>query len=70
MKVKIINLPAHYASALVNNDYSGLDTFELAEVNKLITGAGPFSFVGVSEDTFIGRHDGMLCDMAEYQLLN
>lgn len=62
-----VKLPAHWASALVNGDYSGLTDAEEKEINDFLTENphfGPcFSCGDYAE---IGRYDGVLCDLLAF----
>jgi len=68
MKIKTVNhdLPAYWATALVNNDYSGLSehhTHELAawkKVNNYV------NCLCCSDETIYGYFDGLLCDLLTY----
>lgn len=78
MEVGFFELPAYWASALINGDYSGLDASERqqleAEVAKLATDGWEVVDVNRSADgepleTYIGRYNGFLSDMLEYVAL-
>jgi hypothetical protein len=38
MKTQTIIMPAHWASAIANHDYSGLDDIEICELNVYLLG--------------------------------
>ena len=63
-----IDAPAHWASALVNRDESGLGSSELDCVRDWIEKHGLGWPVSASE-TFMGRHEGLLTEMATYTFL-
>jgi len=51
-------LPAHWASALINGDYSGLDYKEADELDAWVRFAKPGYCVGCSDEAeFCGRND-------------
>ena len=68
-KIKTIRmkLPSHWASALVNGDFSGLSDVEEKEINDFLTEnphLGPcFDCGDVSE---LARYEGLLCDVLTY----
>ena len=62
----IETLPAYWASALINSDYSGYTNDEIVLINESISGLP--APVAVS-DHYIGRYNGLLCDVAEYTFL-
>lgn len=64
--IKVI-APAAFASAIFNNDYSGLSKADVAELNNFLLNEG-LSFadcVDVS-DNYVGRFNGLLADVADY----
>jgi len=72
MKYKLIDTiefdaPAHWASAFINGDTSGLEDDDLAEFEAWCE-ANPelTNVVGCGEDTFIGRFNGLQCELVEY----
>ena len=60
--------PAHWASALVNGDYSGLTDQDKQELRNFLErenlSAG--SCVACSEHSFTGKFDGLLTELLEY----
>lgn len=68
-KIMKVDLPAAWASALINNDRTGLtrypedlDEFECwAKENPHLLNP-----IDCSEHEFVGRWDGLLCDMLTY----
>lgn len=66
MNTTTITLPAYWASAIINDDWSGLEAKEAVELqdfyvrNPHLGGA-----LGVGEP-YIGRHVGKLADVADY----
>jgi hypothetical protein len=62
-------MPAHWASALINLDYSGLDQVDRAELNNFLVSHAPcLSFVDCLDvgAEYIGRFAGKLCNVADY----
>lgn len=68
LKVVEIDAPAAWASALVNRDESGLEPSEAVCVRDWIGKQGVGWPVSASE-TFMGRHEGLLTEMATYTFL-
>jgi len=67
MKTIILTMPAHWASALMNLDYSGLDKEERSKLNNFLS-LNDLSFVdcrGIS-NPYIGKFNGLLCEVADY----
>lgn len=69
-KFDTVNLYSHWASALVNDDWSGLDDNDERELRDALSGLdiSPSRFVDVSSDTFFGSPDclGLDGDIATY----
>jgi hypothetical protein len=63
MKTYTETLPAHFASALVNNDSSGLNLEELLELDDIQQ--LNYNAVDCSE-SYIGRFDGKLCQVCDF----
>ena len=64
MKTVEIDAPAYWAPALINRDYTGLDTTEMTSINAWVNTHGwP---VSVSEDTFTGKFNGLLTLLSTY----
>ena len=63
-----IDAPAHWGSALVNRDESGLGESEAACVKDWVGKQGVGWPVSMS-DPFMGRHEGLLTEMATYSFL-
>jgi hypothetical protein len=70
-KIAIVNvtLPASWASALVNNDWSGLeyrnpDDAAKAKAWQLESG---LSVLSCGDESFIARYEGLLTECLEYQ---
>ena len=62
-----VKLPAYWASALVNGDFSGLSDVEEKEINDFLTEnphLGPCFSCG--EYAEIGRYNGLLCDVLDF----
>lgn len=73
-----IELPAYWASALINNDYSGIDDDTLLEVmawerdnpNACITSCitpPARERDAYSDESYVGRYNGLMCDMLTYK---
>jgi len=69
-KFEEIHAPAHWASALINGDYSGLELSDVAALNNwLYQERGKtqlFYCVNVSDETFIARFRGLQTVLATY----
>ncbi len=68
--IETYTLPSHWASALINNNWSGLDEKEQGEVHYWLANNNCPDFVEVSEDTFFSKYndaDTLACDCAEYK---
>lgn len=63
-------LPSHWASALINGDYSGLSSGDSADLNGWMEHSGLTNCVDVSEDTFPKTFMGLLTDCATYTFIN
>lgn len=62
-----VKLPSHWASALVNGDFSGLSDNEEKQVLDFLTEnphLGPCFDCGNA--TELGRYEGLLCDLLDY----
>ncbi|CQR44986.1 conserved hypothetical protein [Thiomonas sp. CB3] len=68
LKTVEIDAPAHWGSALVNRDESGLGDSEAACVKDWVGKQGVGWPVSMSEP-FMGRHEGLLTEMATYSFL-
>ena len=60
--------PAHWASALVNNDSSGLTDQDKQELRNFLEreNLSAASCVSCSDHSFIGKFDGLLTELLEY----
>ena len=71
-RITTIDLPAHWASALINGDTSGIARFngDLAEFNEW-AGQNPELLrpVSCSDEPFIGLWRGLICEMLTYSYL-
>jgi hypothetical protein len=64
-----VTMPAHWASALINMDYSGLSADDRTELNNFLVSHEPcLSFVDCLDvgAEYIGRFAGKLCNVADY----
>ena len=64
--MKTYPLPAYWASALVNNDRTGLDHRERAALDHWLRDNDKPNIVCCSEDASIGYFNGLLCDLLDY----
>lgn len=67
LQIENISLPAHWASALINGDYSGCSDVEQKEINDWINDNphyGPCH--GCSEQTELEHFDGLQTDCLKY----
>lgn len=71
MKTKTVTytLPTYWASALINNDESGLEDSDIKQMNNWLERNKPGSCVEVSEDTDFRTFEGLGCDVAEYTFI-
>ena len=67
IKHGIIDLPAYWASALIDNDWSGIEGTHIeVELRAWVNTNPSLSITGCSDVTYIGRYDGILCDILTY----
>jgi len=74
MKTEILTLPAHWACALINGDFSGLEESEAQELEAWQSAASAEGFgfcVDVSEEPFFSKyHDAsefvLACDCLDF----
>ena len=67
IKTVTLQLPAHWASALVNGDFSGLSDVEEKEINDFLSEnphLGPCC--ACSDVSELARYEGLLCDVLTY----
>ena len=69
MQTLKFELPAHWAWALINGDLSGYTDAELKEITLWLQANGNPNIVDVVGEPFIGRFNGLICEMAEYTAL-
>lgn len=61
------DLPMYWASALINDDYSGLDAAEENAMNQwYIDNTAGLACIDVSEESYVGIFAGLITDMATY----
>lgn len=65
--IETYTLPAYWASALINNDWSGLKEQEQNDLHYWLADNGCPDFVSCSEESFINRFNGLITDCLEYQ---
>jgi hypothetical protein len=62
-----VDLPAYWASALVNNDWSGVEGTSTETKCRAWSEANPLLCIeGCNNESFISRYDDLLCDMLTY----
>lgn len=61
-----VNLPAYWASALVNGDDWGLEGDDLVQYQTWLYANTAIAIHSCSEESYIGRYDGLICDMLTY----
>ncbi len=60
MKTETYTLPAHWASALINDDESGMDDDEISAMNAWLEYAKPGYCIDCGEETFFCKwHDAI-----------
>jgi hypothetical protein len=63
MNIKTIDLPAYWCGVLVNGDFNaGLDE----ALNSFIRVNPTMVIHDCSDESYIGRYDGLMCDMLTY----
>lgn len=69
MEIVTVVLPASWASALVNNDWSGLEFYDPDEAAKAKAWQmeSGLSVLSAGEHTFHDWYDGLLTECLEYQ---
>ena len=68
MNTITLDAPAHWASAIVNLDYSGLEKSDRAELNNWLLNNG-LSFsdcLTCSDVSFFGQFEGKGCELLSY----
>ena len=67
IKTVTLQLPAHWASALVNGDYSGLTNAEEKEVGDFLAENPHLGHcLDCGDTTELGHYEGLLCDVLTY----
>lgn len=67
IKVETVKLPAYWASALVNNDFSGLDDEEVKNVNEWIAAHPEYGSCHSASDAVVTeKFNGLTCDVLEF----
>ena len=56
-------LPARFASALVNNDFSGYSSAELEELDDIMQSCKNAACVS---DSYIVEFNGLICEVADF----
>ena len=62
-----IELPAYWVSALVNGDYSCLDTDTLEECIAWCRDNPNACIISCNDISYIGHCNGLMCDMFTYE---
>lgn len=66
MEIIDVVLPSYWASALINNDWSGLEPDEAAKVKAWQRESG-LVVLSCSDESFVARYEGLLTECLEYQ---
>lgn len=67
MKQIEVQLPAYWASALVNGDYSGItDVMMVLAIHSWLDTNPDLRIHSCSDESYIGRYRGIQCDMLTY----
>ena len=66
MKVETYTLPAHWASALINDDSSGMSDDEIDALNNWYESNNPGYCTGCSDEPLIVRFDGLITECLEF----
>lgn len=69
MEIETVVLPASWATALVNDDWSGLEYYhpdEAAKARAWLRESG-LSVLTCGEESFFARYEGILTECLEYQ---
>ena len=69
MQVITYKLPAYWASALINNDWSGYDKAELEEIKNWLWSNKHPNIVDVVGEPFVGWFNDLIYGLAEYTAL-
>lgn len=64
------NLPAYWASYLINNDSSGLCYKNLQECETWLKDNPKLSCLDCTEESTIMRFEGLVCDCLEYSFIS
>ena len=67
--MKTYTLPAYWASALVNNDRTGLNHRERAALDQWIRDNDNPNIVSCSDESTYGQFEGFGCALLDYQAL-
>lgn len=68
MKTQTFKLPAHWASALINDDFSGLEDADEAELRAFVNSANG-NCIDVSEEPYFSHSNDahtLACDCLDY----
>lgn len=69
MNTETYTLPAYWASALINDDNSGMEDQDILDMQNWLETNKPGYCAEVSEEAFFGRFNGMGCDLLEYTFI-
>jgi len=65
MEIHTITLPAHWAPALINGDWSGLDQAESAQVKTWLAESG-LDVLSCDAASFVARFNGLVTECLDY----
>lgn len=66
MKPVVVEAPAYWAPALINEDFEGYEPLEIEEIRAW---ASLYGWPVSVEPPYVGRHHGKLTELAEYTVL-
>jgi hypothetical protein len=71
METTTIELPAYWASAIINDDDSGLNDWDREHLAKELDAlfADGMVIVDMQGETHVGHYAGLGCDMATYVIM-
>ena len=69
MRAITYELPAYWASALINNDWSGYDETEREEIKNWLKANGNPNIVDMVGEPFVGWFNDLIYELAEYTAL-
>ena len=63
-QIEQIELPAYWASALINGDTD--NAAATLEADRWLNRNTTLNVISCSDNSYIGRYDGLICDMLTY----